>query len=185
MRVLPCLHAFHSVLEQPPTYPIPNPINDNKMPPKVPKTYQEAFFPLTAAGIATESANTPFDIVIIGSGIGGGVLATSLLDKNELLAGNRTSFGRQSTVDEGNRMAFADRSIRILVIEKGGLLFTTHSLNGPGPTTRGTYGQMNDLFYNKFKDQFDMDAGTAAIWEGGAVYSLGGRSPVWGLFCPR
>jgi hypothetical protein len=86
----------------------------------------------------------------------------------------------------GGIIEFPDnRAKRILVIERGGLLFNTHSLNTPRPTSRGKYGQMNDLFYNHFKVQYDMDEETAKIWKGGAVYCLDGRSTVWGLFAPR
>ncbi|KAF5536591.1 FAD NAD(P)-binding domain-containing protein [Fusarium napiforme] len=55
----------------------------------------------------------------------------------------------------------------------------------PRPTSRGTYGQMNDLFYNHFKENWEMDDKTRGIWKGGPVYCLGGRSTVWGLFSPR
>jgi hypothetical protein len=148
------------------------------------------YFPLTPAKLAEESVKNPFDVVIIGSGIGGGVLAAALLDKNKKLAAGASHFTGQSTsfsVQQPLKAATTvdDRSLRILVIERGGLLFHTHSLNGPRPTSSGTYGQMNDLFYNKFKTQFKMDAETASTWKGGAMFCVGGRSTVWGLFSPR
>ncbi|KAH7106383.1 hypothetical protein BKA62DRAFT_293475 [Auriculariales sp. MPI-PUGE-AT-0066] len=173
-------------------------------------SYERAYFPLKPADVAAESEKEPLDYIIIGSGIGGGVLAVDLLEKNKRLSGRNASFTSQSTnkpsadtvlrtatvatasVDESEENPSAttildpnDKSKRILVVEAGGLLFNTHSLNTARPTDRGTYGQMNDLFYNHFKTQWDMDKETADIWKGGAVYCLGGRSTVWGLFSPR
>jgi hypothetical protein len=163
-------------------------------PNKKPATsYQEKYFDLNAADVAAESENQPFDYVIIGSGIGGGILAADLLDKNKAMTTSHSDFTSGSTSNEasiwnrGMRLAVGkdDRTKRILVIERGNLLFNTHSLNMPRPTNRGGKGQMNDVFYEHFKHQWDMDEATKKIWEGGAVYCLGGRSSVWGLFCPR
>ncbi|KAF7340703.1 FAD/NAD(P)-binding domain-containing protein [Mycena sanguinolenta] len=145
--------------------------------------------------VAAESMAEPFDYVIVGSGIGGGVLATDLHEKNKRLGSSNSnftskaagaSFSRVPSVGGTGTVETSDgKAKRILVIERGGLLFNTHSLNVPRPSSRGTYGQMNDLFYNHFKVQFDMDEETAKIWKGRAVYCLGGRSTVWGLFSPR
>jgi hypothetical protein len=178
-----------------------NPINVSVVLPGAPKppltvpasSYQEKYFPLTAAGVAVDSEAEPFDYVIIGSGIGGGILAADLHDKNKRMMTSHSDFGANSTSNEAsmwNRsMQLAvgkdDRTKRILVIERGNLLFNTHSLNMPRPTSRGGKGQMNDVFFHDFKHEWDMDQATRDIWEGGAVYCLGGRSSVWGLFCPR
>jgi hypothetical protein len=159
-------------------------------------SYEKAYFTLTAEEVAKESEAEPFDYVIIGSGIGGGILAADLLDKNERVSTGNSDFGAQSTShiarSTWNRSAVQasakdpdDRTKKILVIERGNLLFPTHSLNMPRPTNRGTYGQMNDLFYNHFKNDWEMDDRTRKIWKGGPMYCLGGRSTVWGLFAPR
>ena len=50
-----------------------------------PNSYESAYFQLTVDEIQQESRSEPLDIVVIGSGIGGGVLAASLLEKNRLL----------------------------------------------------------------------------------------------------
>ncbi|KAH6843433.1 hypothetical protein B0I37DRAFT_418534 [Chaetomium sp. MPI-CAGE-AT-0009] len=160
------------------------------------RNYEDGYFTLTAKGVAETSEKEPFDYVIIGSGIGGGILATDLLDKNRRVSASNSNFTAQSTshiarsiFDPSSARALArdpdKRTKRILVIERGNLVFPTHSLNMARPTNRGTYGQMNDLFYNHFKQTWDMTDDTRRIWKGGPVYCLGGRSTVWGLFCPR
>lgn len=159
-------------------------------------SYEKAYFPLTAGGVAEKSEDEPFDYVIIGSGIGGGILAADLLEKNRLVSASSSNFSAQPTsrivrsiFDPSSARALAkdpdNRVKRILVIERGHLVFPTHSLNMARPTNRGTYGQMNDLFYNHFKQDWEMTDETRKIWKGGPVYCLGGRSTVWGLFCPR
>jgi hypothetical protein len=155
-------------------------------------TYQQAYVPLDTATIAQESENDPFDYIIIGSGIGGGILAADLLDKNKRMTTSKSDFcsgshSADSSYNQSLQLANGkdDRSKRILVLERGNLLFNTHTLNMPQPSSRGTYGQMNDLFYKQFKQTWDMDEATKKVFKGGPVYCLGGRSAVWGLFCPR
>ncbi|KAH8802473.1 FAD/NAD(P)-binding domain-containing protein [Xylogone sp. PMI_703] len=182
------------------TNPISVLVNPPAKPTSVQRTpatsYEKAYFTLTAEEVAKVSEDEPFDYVIIGSGIGGGILAADLLSKNKRLSASRSNFSTSSTShcassiwDPSSAYASAndpdDRTKRILVIERGNLLFPTHSLNMPRPTDRGTYGQMNDLFYNHFKHDWEMDDYTRKIWKGGPVYCLGGRSTVWGLFSPR
>jgi hypothetical protein len=178
-----------------------NPIGVVVLPPKDPSairikpavSYEEAYFTLTPKDVAKESETEPFDYVIIGSGIGGGMLAADLLDKNNRVSSSfssqATTYIARSTWNKSAAHALAEdkvkRTKRVLVVERGNLLFPTHSLNMPRPTSRGTYGQMNDLFYNAFKQNWEMDDDTRKIWKGGPVYCLGGRSTVWGLFSPR
>jgi choline dehydrogenase-like flavoprotein len=154
---------------------------------------QAKYFPLSAADVAKESEATPFDYVIIGSGIGGGVLAADLLDKNKRLAARHSKVPSQSTPANGSAkklslrltLANGDQAKRILVLERGGLLFHTHSLNTPCSPSLSVYGQVNDLFYNQYKREWDMDGQTRKIWQGGPVYCLGGRSAVWRPICHR
>ncbi|KAK3307668.1 FAD/NAD(P)-binding domain-containing protein [Chaetomium strumarium] len=121
------------------------------------------------------------------------MLAADLLDKNRRVS---AGFSSQATtyvarsifnLEAANALVEESdkRTKRILVVERGNLLFPTHSLNMPRPTSRGNYGQMNDLFYNHFKQNWEMDDDTRKIWKGGPVYCLGCRSTVWGLFSPR
>ena len=106
------------------------------------------------------SKNGYFDYVIVGSGLAGGVLARKLTLKKK----------------------------KVLLIEKGGLKFSTHCLN----TSRlhwqkgGVQGpsQDNDVVYNAVKAKVNTTADSDP-YAGGPVYCLGGRSNVWGLFCPR
>ena len=106
------------------------------------------------------SKNGHFDYVIVGSGLAGGILARQLTSKEK----------------------------KVLLIEKGGLKFSTHCLN----TSRlkwqrnGTQGpsQDNDVVYNAVKSKVNTTADSDP-YVGGPVYCLGGRSNVWGLFCPK
>jgi Galactoside-binding lectin len=149
--------------------------------------YESAYFKLTIADVEKDSKIQPFDIVVIGSGIGGGVLANALLKKNRRLL--ESAFSKWSTAPvEGPVLVDIDDAptpLRILVIERGHLIFHTHCLNGPRPSISGTTSQGNDLFFNNHKHQWDTDEETKKIWAGGGVYCLGGRGAVWGLFTPR
>ena len=164
-----------------------------------PTSYQSAYFQLPIADVVAESEDQPFDIIVIGSGIGGGGLANALLEKNRQLT--ESDFDDKSTpapTDPRRRgpilvnpiLVAPDNAptptpLRILVIERGRLIFHTHCMNGPRPSTSGTTSQGNDLFFDTFKHQWDMDDETKKIWVGGGVYCLGGRGAVWGLFAPR
>lgn len=151
--------------------------------PEPPNSYETAYFPLTAADLVIEAEKKPFDIVIIGSGIGGGVLAASLLEKNRFLT--RSKLGPGSTPPISDRPGKLDTPLKILVVEKGGVSFHTHCLNGPRPSNSGTTSQSNDFFFKTFKHCVDIDDKTEEKWAGGPVFCVGGRSAVWGLFIPR
>ena len=164
-----------------------------------PTSYESEYFQLTIADVMAESEAHPFDIIVIGSGFGGGILASTLLEKNRRLT--ESDFNDESTPAPAeprwrgpilNRPHKAPplpykapNPLRILVIERGRLLFRTHCMNGPRPSNIGTTSQGNDLFFTTYKNQWDMDDETKKIWVGGGLYCLGGRGAVWGLFAPR
>ena len=104
--------------------------------------------------------STHFDYVIVGSGLGGGILARKLV--------------------EGKK--------RVLLIEKGGVTFSTHCLNTSRPHWQigGVQGpsQDNDIVYDANKQKVQTAAGSDP-YVGGPVYCLGGRTTVWGLFAPK
>ncbi|CAE6409857.1 unnamed protein product [Rhizoctonia solani] len=128
------------------------------------QSFQEKLFHLTPKEAAWEE----YDIIIVGSGIGGGVLANDLYDTNFKL-GNKAK--------------------RVLLLERGGLVFHTHCLNTARPAgLMNDRGQQNDTFFNNFRHDytFDKDAmKDPKDWNGGPMYNLGGRSAAWGLFAPR
>ena len=104
--------------------------------------------------------DTKYDYIIVGSGLGGGLLARQLLEKGK----------------------------EVLLVEKGGLSFSTHCLNSARPHWQkgGSEGpsQDNDIVYRVVKQKVDTVGGSAE-YVGGPVYGFGGRSTVWGLFSPR
>ena len=106
------------------------------------------------------AAREYFDFIVVGSGLGGGILAQKLV--------------------EGGK--------RVLLIEKGGLKFSTHCLNTSRPHWQvgSLHGpsQDNDVVFNATKEKVQTAEGSDA-YVGGPVYCLGGRSTVWGLFVPR
>lgn len=116
-----------------------------------------------------EAQKHEYDIIIVGTGIGGGVLAGDLFDSNIIVG--------------------EERAKHILVIEKGGLVFHSHCLNTSRPGLDGGRDQLNDAVFTRFRDNYtlseDMTCEEKKDWRGGPVYCLGGRSSVWGLFSPR
>lgn len=125
-----------------------------------PPTFENKFFPLTPTDA---QAAGPYDVIIIGAGFGGGVLAAHLFDKYKNL----------------------EEKKKILVIERGHLAFTTHCLNTARSGGTGDSGQQNDIFFHGFKSEYKMNPDSAPNWIGGPLYALGGRSNTWGLFIPR
>ena len=99
-----------------------------------------------------------WDYVIVGSGLGGDILARQLVEDKR----------------------------QVLLIEKGGLQFSTHCLNTARPhwTKAGSASQDNDVVYQKVKQPVETEEGSDK-YDGGPVYCLGGRSNVWGLFAPE
>jgi hypothetical protein len=109
--------------------------------------------------VAKLSARGHYDYIIVGSGIGGGILAEELVKKQK----------------------------RVLLIERGGLVFSTHVCNTARPDySRGAADspEGNELVYGALKATVQTAEGSEP-YIGGPLYCLGGRSNVWGLWCPE
>lgn len=104
-----------------------------------------------------------YDYIIVGSGIGGGVLAQSLVE--------------------------GSKSAKILLIERGGAIFSTHSLNGPRPHWSHDIpegpSQDVDIVYHALKTPVNTVTQASHPYLGGELYCLGGRGNVWGLYSPK
>ena len=99
-----------------------------------------------------------YDFVIVGSGIGGGILAEELVKKNKT----------------------------VLLLERGGITFSTHVCNTARPDfSRGKADspEGNELVYGALKAPVQTAEGSEP-YIGGPLYCLGGRSNVWGLWTP-
>ncbi|THU84054.1 FAD/NAD(P)-binding domain-containing protein [Dendrothele bispora CBS 962.96] len=125
-------------------------------------TFEQLWFQLTPQKAATET----YDIIVIGTGMGAGVVAGDLFDSNSRLGSGAKS---------------------VLVIEKGGLPFHSHCLNAARPSGFGEdRGQQNDTFFALFKENYQFkDPNQIKEWKGGPMFNLGGRGAAWGLFVPR
>jgi choline dehydrogenase-like flavoprotein len=103
-----------------------------------------------------------YDFIVVGSGIGGGILA-------------------QTLVENGGK--------RVLLVERGGLTFHTHCLNVPRPhwghNIREGPSQDNDIVYQAVKENINTVTSDSFQYVGGPVHCIGGRANVWGLFTPR
>jgi choline dehydrogenase-like flavoprotein len=100
-----------------------------------------------------------YQYIIVGSGMGGGILADDL----------------------------AKRGKKVLLIEKGGLNFSTHVCNTARPDfSRGKADspEGNEVIYNKLKAWVQL-ADDSDAYVGGPLYGVGGRSVIWGLWVPR
>lgn len=120
----------------------------------------ETFLASDADVVSQLSSLDVFDYIIIGSGIGGGILAEELLKKGEK---------------------------NILLIEKGDATFSTHVCNTARPSfARGRQDspEGNEIIYNKLKS-WVQTAEDSDPYVGGPLHCLGGRSVVWGLWIPR
>ncbi|KAF2964197.1 hypothetical protein GQX73_g9371 [Xylaria multiplex] len=106
-----------------------------------------------------------YDYIVIGSGIGGGVLARSLVEDEK-----------------------GDPKPRVLLIERGGLLLNTHCTNIASPrwhqeSLEGP-SMDNAMVYDELKGSFATVTSRSSEYVGGPVYGIGGRSTVWGLYTP-
>lgn len=100
-----------------------------------------------------------YDYIIVGSGFGGGPLAEEL----------------------------ARRQKNVLLLERGGVIFSTHVLN----TSRPFFGrgasnspEGNESVYDTVKAKVQCTEGSDG-YIGGPIYCIGGRSNVWGTWAPE
>ena len=122
------------------------------------KTFESQWFQLTPEKAATDK----YDIIVIGTGMGAGVVAGDLFDTNSRLGVNAKS---------------------VLVIEKGGLSFHSHCLDAARPSGYGVdRGQQNDTFFALFRDNYTFkNPDQSKLWKGGPMFNVGGRGAAWGL----
>lgn len=95
-----------------------------------------------------------YDYIIVGSGFGGGPLAETLAAKNK----------------------------KVLLIERGGVIFSTHVLNTSRPYyNRGASNspEGNERVYDAVKAKVQL-TDRSDSYVGGPVYCVGGRSNLWG-----
>lgn len=97
-----------------------------------------------------------FDVIVIGSGIGGGIVADQLVDME------------------------AD----VLVLEIGSVLFQTHIANLPRQHRIGQFDKHLWALYDEYKKVNYVNA-SETFYQGGQAFNLGGRSVFWGGFIPR
>ncbi|HIK44678.1 MAG TPA: FAD-binding protein, partial [Leptolyngbyaceae cyanobacterium M65_K2018_010] len=97
-----------------------------------------------------------YDVIVVGSGIGGGILADQL----------------------------SDLGLDVLVLEAGSYLFPTHTANLPRQHRIGQFDKHVWTLYEQFKVQ-NFANGFGAQFEGGQAFNLGGKSIFWGGLIPR
>ncbi|KAI1050692.1 hypothetical protein LB507_009368 [Fusarium sp. FIESC RH6] len=100
-----------------------------------------------------------YDYIIVGSGFGGGPLAETLAAKNK----------------------------KVLLIERGGVIFSTHVLNTSRPYySRGASNspEGNERVYDAVKAKVQL-TDRSDSYVGGPVYCVGGRSNLWGTWIPE
>ncbi|KAL6811854.1 FAD/NAD(P)-binding domain-containing protein [Trichoderma camerunense] len=136
------------------------------------------FLAATAADVARFSANGFYDYIIVGSGIGGGVLARTLIEEGE----------KKKERGEKNEEGEKKKKPRVLLIEQGGLMFSTHCLNASRPhwnqsISEGPF-EDNNIVFNAVKETINTATSRSHEYVGGPVHCIGGRSNVWGLYTP-
>lgn len=112
--------------------------------------------PMMERMLRKESMARTFDVIVIGSGMGGGALADRL----------------------------ADRGLNVAVLEAGSLLFPTHIGNLPRPNKVGAFSKhIWELWYRYGIRDYDQAADS--VFQGAQGFNLGGRSLFWGALIPR
>lgn len=97
-----------------------------------------------------------FDVIVIGSGIGGGILAEQL----------------------------SDLGVDVLVLEAGSYLFPTHVANLPRQHKVGQFDKHVWGLFDEFKIQNYVKPNDSQ-YKGAQAFNLGGRSVFWGGLIPR
>lgn len=97
-----------------------------------------------------------YDVIVVGSGIGGGILADQL----------------------------SDLGLDVLVLEAGSYLFPTHTANLPRQHRIGQFDKHVWTLYERFKVQ-NFANGFGSAFDGGQAFNLGGKSIFWGGLIPR
>lgn len=100
--------------------------------------------------------NHLFDVIVIGSGIGGGILADQL----------------------------SDLGVDVLVLEAGSYVFPTHVANLPRQHQVGRFEKHIWGLFDEFKVQNYANT-FGSQYAGGQSFNLGGRSVFWGGLIPR
>jgi len=111
---------------------------------------QRLFFPPNL------NENQRFDVIVIGSGVGGGIVADQC----------------------------SDQGLNVLVLEAGSYLFPTHVANLPRQHQVGQFSKHVWGLYDEFRVTNYTNTANSNF-NGGQAFNLGGRSLFWGGLIPR